>query len=102
MIDNTNIFTIWQVLDCPMVENDALAATVKEYLGLLLSTLWLLGDLFSAKRPFGNSDWQWKIYESLAKAGIIPAVWDEEGYLEDINRYAADELILLAIREMYR
>lgn len=97
-----DVFTLWKVLDCPMVENDAQAATVKEYLGLLLSTLWLQGSDFSSKRPFGNSDWQWKVYESLAKAELIPAVWDEDGYLEDINVYATDELILLAIKEMQR
>jgi hypothetical protein len=90
------------ILDCPMVENDADAATLKEYLGLLLSTLWLQGDDFSSKRPFGNSDWQWKVYESLAKEELVLATFDEDGYIDEIDVYYVDELILQAIRTFYK
>lgn len=95
------------LLHCPMVENDAQAATVGEYLGLLLSTLWLQGPLFNGKRPFGNSNWQNKLYVSMILAGFVGGVVEEEDghfYLEEFeedDRFDADELILQAIRLAY-
>lgn len=104
-----------EVLHLPMGDNDADAATVGEYLGLLLSTLWLQGESFSGKRPFGNSSWHYPVYVALVKAGIVPGeVWID--YYDDQNPEAggyeelemvreaeimADELILQAIRLAY-
>lgn len=89
------------VLHCPMEDNDAGAATVGEYLGLLLSTLWLEAEGFSSKRPFGNSDWQYTVYEALIKTGLVPGTIDEDGYIEDFDDLATDELVLQAIRLAY-
>lgn len=92
------------LLHLPMGENDANAATVGEYLGLLLSTLWLQADQFRSKRAFGNSDWQYSVYIAMSKAGLAELTLDEDGYVEDFSeeaQIAADELILQAIRVMY-
>ena len=94
-----------RILHLPMGDNDADAATIGEYLGLLLSTLWLQQDEFSGKRPFGNSDWQYVVYLALAKAGIIDIQLDEDGYIDIFatdEQYKADELILQAIRFTYK
>lgn len=93
-----------QLLHLPLGDNDAQAATVGEYLGLLLSTLWLQADGFSAKRPFGNSDWQYVVYMAMVKAGLATGVvYEEDGfeYLDEIDEIAADEIILQAIRLAY-
>lgn len=92
------------VLHCPMEENDADAATVGEYLGLLLSTLWLEEEGFDGKRPFGNSGWQSEVYDALAKADYIEVQRDPEGlfnYLSIEEETKADELILQAIKLAY-
>lgn len=96
--------TAHQLLHLPMGNNDADAATVGEYLGLLLSTLWLQADQFSSKRAFGNSDWQYVVYIAMSKAGLADLTLDEDGYVEDFSQEAqtaADELILQAIKLAY-
>lgn len=96
------------VLHCPMLEvNDADAATVGEFLGLLLSTLWLQEEGFSSKRPFGNSGWKWQVYEAMVQNGLaVGTMVEDEGhyYLEDFpyeEEIKADELILQAIELSY-
>lgn len=93
-----------QLLHLPIGDNDANAATVGEYLGLLLSTLWLQQEGFSGKRPFGNSDWTTPVYLAMGKAGLTNFTLDEDGYIEDFSsddEIRADELILQAIRFAY-
>lgn len=92
------------LLHLPLGDNDANAATVGEYLGLLLSTLWLQQEGFSGKRPFGNSDWTTPVYLAMGKAGLTTFTLDEDGYIEDFDadeEVAADEQILQAIRFAY-
>jgi hypothetical protein len=92
------------LLHLPLGENDANAATVGEYLGLLLSTLWLQQEEFSGKRPFGNSDWTTPVYLAMGEAGLTNFSLDEDGYIEEWSfedQSAADELILQAIRFAY-
>lgn len=45
--------------------------TIKEYFLELLKTLWLEEEGFSGKRPFGNSGWQYEIYDLLTQNGIL-------------------------------
>src|ERR1700747_1679685 len=95
------------VLHCPMGKNDAQAATIGEFLGLLLSTLWLEDEGFSGKRPFGNSGWKWQVYEAMVQNNLASGtIVEDEGYLylEDFSyeeELKADELILQAIRLAY-
>lgn len=94
------------VLHVPMnpENNSAGAATIGEYLNLLLSTLWLEDEGFSAKRPFGDSSWKFEVYKAMIEAGFAIGTLDEDGYIEEFKYEAevlADELILKAIKLAY-
>lgn len=65
--------------------------TVREYLHKLLETLWIEGEGFSSKRPFGNSGWENDLIIPLVQAGFIEGKFsdvllDEEPYLESFNQ----------------
>lgn len=87
--------TPYEVLDLPMDQNDANAATVREYLASLLTVLWDENEGFSGKRPFGNSGWEHELYAALVKAGAVEA--DADGDLTDEARSVADHMIREAI-----
>ncbi|WP_329405481.1 hypothetical protein OG563_26835 [Nocardia vinacea] len=89
--------TMSNILDLPMRENDADAATIREYLLILLKTLVAEMDSFSGKKPFGNSGWIFELYDALACARVVEAAFDEEGDLTDLDRDAAEMLIAEAI-----
>lgn len=78
------------VLDLPMGQNDADAATVRGYLKALLTKLWNEGEGFSGKRPFGNSGWEYDLYFPLVKAGRVA------GELETYETHGGDERESLA------
>jgi len=82
------------VLDMKFLDKDAeKETTVRSYLKKLLIALWREGDLFCGKRPFGNSSWKYYIYAGLIKNGIVEGKLDEDGYVDDIDEEAADNLI---------
>lgn len=58
------------ILDTPMQENDADAATIRDYLKALLLRLWEQGEGFDGKRPFGNSGWN-TIFTKPSPSGSI-------------------------------
>ena len=87
---------IESVLKLPMQENDADATTVGDYLRRLLKTLWMAGETFSGKRPFGNSGWEDELYTALVVGGFVGGSM-EEGYLEDVDYKAANALIFQCI-----
>lgn len=86
-----------EVLDCPMEGNDAGASTIREYVVALARGVWDEGEGFSGKRPFGNSSWEYEVYEALGKAGLIACSFDDHGYLDDFDRPAAHALVAAAI-----
>lgn len=91
------------VLNLPMQQpNDADTATVRGYLVALLAELWREGEGFSGKRPFGNSGWDYDLYEPLIRADLIRGGFDEDGYVEDVDSEAGDRLIAAAIQELGR
>jgi hypothetical protein len=73
--------------------------SIRQYLKELLKTLWKEGDEFSGKRPFGNSGWQYEIYEALAKKGLVDGQFDKEGFLIKVDNQA-DELVLKLIEAL--
>lgn len=77
-----------KVLAVKMVENDAEAETVKDYLKQLLTLVWDEEEGFDGKRPFGNSGWQHEIFESLNQCGFDEGNWDQD----DLIRSAIDSL----------
>jgi hypothetical protein len=89
------------LLDLPLGENDAEAATVKDYLKALLAELWREGEGFSGKRPFGNSGWEYELYLPMIKAGLISGKLEEGGYgVEEVDAAAAHQLIQEAIAKL--
>ena len=90
-----------EILALPMDENDADAETIGDYLIELLLSLWHQGESFSGKRPFGNSGWEHELYMPLVKAGLVSSI-DEDGYILDYDRKAADELIEEAIISLWK
>jgi hypothetical protein len=95
--------TARRVLDLPLGDNDADAATVRDYLIALVRQVWVENEDFSGKRPFGNSDWQYDLYVPIMRAGLVNGsidIWNELG--EDFDKPAADALILAAIDELGR
>ena len=90
-----------RLIDVPMCENDVNAKTVGGFLKMLLLRLWEEVDGFSGKRPFGNSDWQYQVYQSLIEAGYDIGCLDEDGYVADVDYTKADKLIMDAISEVF-
>ena len=92
------------VLGLPMLDNDADAATVRDYLRALLSNLWDEGEGFSGKRPFGNSAWEYDLYRALVKGGAIKGEFEEPDYpyhLEDeFDKDSGDRAIFAAIEAL--
>lgn len=93
-----------EILALPLrPDNDAGATTVRGYLVELLAVLWDEGEMFSGKRPFGESGWVYELYQALATAGLVSVVLDEDGFFDtfpDSQRRRADKLIADAIRSL--
>lgn len=83
-----------EILDLPMNENDAGAATIRDYFKKLLSELWIEGEGFSGKRPFGNSGWDLEIYTTLVEHHLIKGNFDEDFYIENVDYEAGNRLVL--------
>ena len=82
-----------EILDLKMGPNDADAETIGQYLCNLLLQVWMEGESFSGKRPFGNSGWEHDLYETLARAGIVNSEVDEEGYVDNVDTGQAHQVI---------
>ena len=70
-LPDPNTPTPQQILDAPMGPNDIDAQTVREYLAVLLATVWREEEGFDGKRPFGNSGWQHDLCHALAASGYV-------------------------------
>ena len=88
------------VLDLAMRDNDAGAATIRDYLKQLLLALFVEGQGFSGKRPFGNSGWEWDVFIPLVREGLVPGKLDAQGWIEEVDSDAAQKLIDDAIRAL--
>lgn len=87
------------IFDLPMQENDADAATIRDYFKALLTTLWSEEEGFSGKRPFGNSGWTWDVYRALVQGGAIKGKIVDGDMIEH-DQDEADKLIYAAIASM--
>lgn len=93
------------VLDVVMPENDAGAATIRDYLVKLLTLVWEEGESFDGKRPFGNSGWEGELIQALARVGIIEGVAGEDSEWVEVDLHEDDRacrLIHDAIRYLGR
>lgn len=89
-----------EILNTPMGQNDADAATIREYLVKLLTELWKEQECFGGKRPFGNSGWDYELYGALLDAGFISGERDEDGYIDDCDSAKGFGLIHKAIKSL--
>ena len=89
-----------EILALPMRDNDSGADTVRGYLIALLSELWRGGDDFRAKRPFGQSGWQYDLYLPLIVAGAVYGELDVSGSVTYVTKNAAHLLIAEAIEAL--
>ncbi len=67
--------------------------TVREYLRMLLVSVWDEGEGFSGKRPFGNSGWEYDIYAALVGAGFLPGMLDKYGHQTIIDKKHAHDYV---------
>lgn len=85
------------VLAIQLARTDIGDVTVAVYLKTLLRTLWIEGEGFSGKRPFGNSGWELELYAGLIREKAITGELDEDGYVNSVDRTAGAKLILECI-----
>lgn len=67
--------------------------SIKGYLKKLLETLWEEGEGFSGKRPFGNSGWEYSLYAPLVAGGFVKGRLDADGYVDEVDKDAANQMI---------
>lgn len=82
------------ILNIKLTQGEMQGITIKQYFHHLLYTLWVEGEGFSGKRPFGNSGWEHDLYHALAVAGVIHS--KVEDYGEGFIEYDYDESIGIA------
>ena len=83
------------LLNTPMLSNDAKAKTVRVYLVTLLLNVWRDDENFDGKRPFGNSGWWAELGEAFLSAGY--ARGDENG---EPDYDETDTLVRMALAEL--
>lgn len=86
-------YTPQEILSLPMEENDAHAATIGQYLAILLKNVWDAEEDFSGKRPFGNSGWQADIREALIQAEAVEGRIDGDGWMVGYDLSEIDALM---------
>ena len=77
-----------------MAENDAHAATIRDYMKALLRTIILETEEFSGKRPFGNSGWDWDMHAPLVTAGLVRGPFGKH------DDAAAQKILLDAVKDL--
>jgi hypothetical protein len=75
--------------------------TIKRYLYNLLKTLWMEGEGFSGKRPFGKGDWEYDLYKPLIIVGVVEGELDEFDDIEELNTIKADQIIFDCIDYLF-
>jgi hypothetical protein len=87
-----------EILELPVRRNDLDEdITIRQYFYDLISTLWTELEGFSGKRPFGNSGWDYEVYQTLIKYELISGSLDEDGFVKDINDDEANDFVLTKI-----
>jgi hypothetical protein len=82
------------ILGLKLGPNDAGAKTIQEYFRMMMHKLWIEGESFSGKRPFGNSGWEWPVYRALLDAELI------KGTEDDFDQIAAHALVAEALERI--
>jgi hypothetical protein len=82
-----------EILDTPYTFKDCPAENLRMYFYLLLDTLWVEGEGFSGKRPFGSSGWENELYVALITTGAMYGRVDEEKYPWRFDEKKAELLV---------
>lgn len=82
------------ILKAPCKFDDVDADNIGQYLYNLLFDLWIYGEGFDSKRPFGNSGWDRDLFIALVEVKAIEGTveYDEDGYIQDCQ-YEESEAI---------
>ena len=72
-----------EVLDV-MIDGD-FTGTLRDFFKELSLMVWNEGEGFSGKRPWGNSGWEYQVFEALIKGGHVPGKLDSDGYIEECD-----------------
>lgn len=75
--------------------------TIREYLRNILDTLWAEEESFNSKRPFGNSGWQWDVYQALIRGGFIDGKLDSDGYIAKFDEKKANQFVRELITKQF-
>lgn len=84
-----------EIFKLPVMRHD-LGASIPlgEYFYQLFTMLWNENESFNAKRPWGNSGWDYDVYVTLIKHGLISGSLDEDDYIESFNIEEASQYVL--------
>ena len=83
--------------------------TVRQYLQKLLLALWIEGEGFSGKRPFGNGGWQRELAVPLVAGKFIRGKLHEDpeerdgvgrGYADGYSAEAYDKAVIQLIKAL--
>lgn len=74
--------------------------TIRDYLLKLLLELWEEGEMFSSKRPFGNSDWECEVFKPLIENGIVRGVIDSDGDIDSFEENDAYRVVSELIKSI--
>lgn len=96
--------TLRKVLACDISESytgeGAGVGSVRGLLYELLAKVWLEEEGFNGKRPWGESSWQYAVYQSIAEADLCPREmhqYNDEWYPIDPS-WVDENLLLPAMR----
>jgi len=72
-----------EILDIRFEHQDLGDVSIREFFGKLCMTVWLEEEGFSGKRAFGNSGWNYDLYECLETNNLIDEGDDADEFIID-------------------
>jgi hypothetical protein len=89
-----------EILALPMIQNEADAPTIGDYLKELMWLLFAEGECFNPKNPFGKDYWESDLYKALIYNKACKGEVDEYDCIEGVNQTDLDNLVFEAIEAM--
>jgi hypothetical protein len=76
--------------------------SIRDYLFILFSTLWQKKEEFNGKRPFGNSSWEYELFNPLVINGFITGEFSiEDDWVEVADKKEATNFVSRLIRAVF-
>lgn len=79
--------------------------TIYQWFNVIIWHLWVQGEEFDSKRPFGNSDWKHDILVALVKHGEIDGTYDSDFDIVEIDSFSkaeADQIIFDYLQKRFK